>query len=206
MVNFGYIQVLNLTLVVFIIYQLQTPWPRYHYFTSYLAMACLSPLCRNCKINLILIFFLNSFMYKSIYIATRNKRNCTLQLYCVFHVQSSNIIVTSHERHGFSDSSPIRLLVETVVEANSKIQQGFVLLYLLWRESTGHWGWIASERASALQWRHNGHDNVSNHQPYDCLLNRLFKRRSKKKIKDPRHWPVCGEFTSDRWCPRTNGQ
>ena len=31
-----------------------------------------------------------------------------------------------------------------------------------------------------LQWRHNGHDSVSNHQPYDCLLNRLFRRRSKK--------------------------
>ena len=30
-----------------------------------------------------------------------------------------------------------------------------------------------------LQWRHNGHDNVSNHQPHDCLLNRLFRRRSK---------------------------
>ena len=23
-----------------------------------------------------------------------------------------------------------------------------------------------------LQWRHNGHDDVSNHQPHDCLLNR----------------------------------
>ena len=31
-----------------------------------------------------------------------------------------------------------------------------------------------------LQWRHNEHDSVSNHQPYDCLLNRLFRRRSKK--------------------------
>ena len=29
-----------------------------------------------------------------------------------------------------------------------------------------------------LQWSHNGHDSVSNHQPYDCLLNRLFRRRS----------------------------
>ena len=34
-----------------------------------------------------------------------------------------------------------------------------------------------------LQWRHNGHDSVSNHQPYDCLLNRLFRRRSKKISK-----------------------
>ena len=31
-----------------------------------------------------------------------------------------------------------------------------------------------------LHWRHNGHDSVSNHQPHDCLLNRLFRRRSKK--------------------------
>ena len=31
-----------------------------------------------------------------------------------------------------------------------------------------------------LQWRHNGRDRVSNHQPHDCLLNRLFRRRSKK--------------------------
>ena len=32
-------------------------------------------------------------------------------------------------------------------------------------------------------WRHNGRDVVSNHQPYDCLLNRLFRRRSKKTTK-----------------------
>ena len=31
-----------------------------------------------------------------------------------------------------------------------------------------------------LQWRHNGYDGVSNHQPHDCLVNRLFRRRSKK--------------------------
>ena len=34
--------------------------------------------------------------------------------------------------------------------------------------------------ATALQWRRNGRDSVSNHQPHDCLLNRLFRRRSKK--------------------------
>ena len=35
----------------------------------------------------------------------------------------------------------------------------------------------------SLQWRHNGHDGVSNHQPRGCLLNRLFRRRSKKTPK-----------------------
>ena len=35
----------------------------------------------------------------------------------------------------------------------------------------------------SLPWRHNGHDSVSNHQPHGCLLNRLFRRRSKKTSK-----------------------
>ena len=35
----------------------------------------------------------------------------------------------------------------------------------------------------SLQWRHNGRDSVSNHQTHDCLLNRLFRRRSKKTSK-----------------------
>ena len=34
-----------------------------------------------------------------------------------------------------------------------------------------------------LQWRHNGCDSVSNHQPQDRLLNRLLRRRSKKTSK-----------------------
>ena len=58
----------------------------------------------------------------------------------------------------------------------------------------------------SLHWRHNGCDGVSNHQPHDCLLNRLFKVQIKENIKAPCHWPLCGEFTGDRWIPRTNGQ
>ena len=34
-----------------------------------------------------------------------------------------------------------------------------------------------------LRWRHNDHDGVSNHQPYHCLLNCLFGRRSKETSK-----------------------
>ena len=60
--------------------------------------------------------------------------------------------------------------------------------------------------STALRWRHNGHDSVSNHQPHGCLLNRLFRRRSKRKSKlrvtglcvgihrgpvnSPHKWPV----------------
>ena len=36
---------------------------------------------------------------------------------------------------------------------------------------------------STLRWRHNDHAGVSNHQPHGCLLNRLFRRKSKKTSK-----------------------
>ena len=56
----------------------------------------------------------------------------------------------------------------------------------------------------SLQWSHNERDGVSNHQPHDCLLNHLFRRRSKKTPK-PRvtglcvgNSPVTGEFPAQR--------
>ena len=57
-----------------------------------------------------------------------------------------------------------------------------------------------------LQWRHNGCDGVSNHQPHGCLLNHLFGRRSKKTSKLRVTGHLCGEFTGPRWILRTNGQ
>ena len=58
----------------------------------------------------------------------------------------------------------------------------------------------------SLHWRHNGHDSVSNHQPHDCLLNRLLSRSSTKisklrvtglcvgshrrQVNSPHKWPV----------------
>ena len=36
---------------------------------------------------------------------------------------------------------------------------------------------------SSLRWRHNDHAGVSNHQPHGCLLNRLFRHKSKKTSK-----------------------
>ena len=59
-------------------------------------------------------------------------------------------------------------------------------------------------RMTALQWRHNDHDGVSNHQPRDCLLNRLFRRRSTKTSKlrvtglCEGNSPVTGEFPAQR--------
>ena len=64
--------------------------------------------------------------------------------------------------------------------------------------------------ALSLQWGHNDHDGVLIHQPHGCLLNRLFRRRSKKTSKlrvtglcagnspgpvnSPHKWPVTREM------------
>ena len=34
----------------------------------------------------------------------------------------------------------------------------------------------------------------------------VYSGADQRNIKAPRHWPLCGEFTEDRWIPRTNGQ
>ena len=43
--------------------------------------------------------------------------------------------------------------------------------------------WYMVYNEIALQWRYNGRDSVSNHQPHDYLLNRLVRRRLKKTSK-----------------------
>ena len=56
----------------------------------------------------------------------------------------------------------------------------------------------------SLQWRHNGHDGVSNHRRLDYLNNSLFRRTSKKTSKllvtglCEGNQPVTGRFPSQR--------
>ena len=56
----------------------------------------------------------------------------------------------------------------------------------------------------SLQWHHNERHGVSTHQPHDCLLNRLFRRISKKTSKlcitglCAGNSPVIGEFPAQR--------
>ena len=71
---------------------------------------------------------------------------------------------------------------------------------LSWERFPRYWSFVGG----ALQWRHNGRDGVSNHQPHDCWLNRLFGRRSKKTSKlrvtglCVGNSPVTGEFPTQR--------
>ena len=71
---------------------------------------------------------------------------------------------------------------------------------------------------SILMDRLNQVRHISNHNyvwrikwRIKSLASRLFtqpfiQKQIKEDIKTPRHWPLCGEFTGDRWIPRTNGQ
>ena len=34
----------------------------------------------------------------------------------------------------------------------------------------------------------------------------VYSGVNQRNIKAPRHWPLCGKFTGDRWISRTNGQ
>ena len=63
---------------------------------------------------------------------------------------------------------------------------------------------IININLSPLQWHNNEHDGISNHWRLDCLLNRLFRRRSKKTSKlhvtclCKGNSSVTSEFTSQR--------
>ena len=57
------------------------------------------------------------------------------------------------------------------------------------------WWW--NMWAHHITMRHSGRDCVPNHQPYDCLLNRLFRRKTLKlRITDlcAGNSPMTGEF------------
>ena len=60
---------------------------------------------------------------------------------------------------------------------------------------------------TTLQWRPNERDGVSNHQPHGCLKSTVYSGADQRKHQSSAHCPfVCGEFTGERWIPRTKGQ
>ena len=55
-------------------------------------------------------------------------------------------------------------------------------------------------KVRALQWRHNEHDSVPNHQSHGCLPNGLFRQRLKLRVTGlcEGNSPVTGEFPTER--------
>ena len=97
------------------------------------------------------------------------------------------------------------------------IQGNYVQLWQVWLLSDGS-SYLSCSRViincvlwlsqkvlmKPLQWRHNEHYGVSHHQRLDCLLNRLFMRRSKKTSNlrvtglCEGNSPVTGGFSAQR--------
>ena len=73
-------------------------------------------------------------------------------------------------------------------------------------ESQYKHGKYTDQNAPALQWRHNERDGVSKSPAARLFTQPFIQAQIKENKEAPRHWPLCGEFTGDRWIPRTNGQ
>ena len=56
-------------------------------------------------------------------------------------------------------------------------------------------------RNTSSQWRHDEITSVS-----IVFAQSFVQAQIKENIKALRHWPLWGEFTGDRWIPRTKGQ
>ena len=109
-----------------------------------------------------------------------------------------------------SDNGAVPYIRQPIIWTNDSlsyrsINVPFNLSELNWhnlRTSEPFVDWAGSHKKIyfALQWRHNGRDGITNHQPHHCLLNRFFSRRSKKISKlhvtglCARNSPVTGEF------------
>ena len=88
---------------------------------------------------------------------------------------------------------PIRSPRDLITHPCFQFQQRFswtTIAVRAWISKNNRWITIGCDYLSmlwsgmnSLQWRHNGRDSVPNHQPHDCLHNRLFRRRSKKTSK-----------------------
>ena len=56
-----------------------------------------------------------------------------------------------------------------------------------------------------LQWRHNGRWRLKS-TASRWSTQRFVRAQIKEGNKTPRHWPLWGEFTGNRWIPSTKGQ
>ena len=112
-----------------------------------------------------------------------------VQFIMMVHVQHININMKLRQRcHYFGNYISKWLLswqkfsngVQFIKKKPSLVQV-MVLSSNRWQTTT--WTNDAPDLWCLLQWLHNGRDGISNHQPHDCLLYRLFRHISKKISK-----------------------
>ena len=111
--------------------------------------------------------------------------------------------------HDNTDSYFLRWMMERIWSAPLLWSDGvWINIIIVWLimivESKRQYSWQPGAWYLPLQWHQNGRDGLSNHQPHDCLLNRLFRRRPKKTSNlrvtglCEGNSPVTGEFSAQR--------
>ena len=114
-----------------------------------------------------------------------------LFIYDMLIVQSAKWVKTLHSFYSgfliFADSKihfklNLTKVMESIISINKTgtLKMVGLVPFMPWFSVPEYVFRSASE---PLQWRHNGRYCVSNHQPHDCLLNHLFRHRSKKTSK-----------------------
>ena len=131
------------------------------------------------------VWLLTSIMnviLKSDYKTTQLNNDCTkivlLALVCVTGLTLSGPWLGVWAAHSRCDWFSIGSL-KTNVSDFFEIKKYWIKVYL----KMPYWNGRHLFLSQTLRWRHNERDSVSSHQPHDCLLNGLFRRRSKKTSK-----------------------
>ena len=115
--------------------------------------------------------------------------NTFLYVHCFqvsFHNDDNGIVKWANTQtpESSAHNEPLNLHTSSIVRQETKTIT-LTSLWPRWRLKSPASRLLITSRCKGctLQWRHNELNGVSNHQPHDCLLNRLFRRRSKKTSK-----------------------
>ena len=99
------------------------------------------------------------------------------------HTENTILLVHEGKRHQ-TDSGPI--LANHAMYAGTLFMDSHIGLCIFifihataLSQSRKVWTDVDPAESISLQWRHNRRDSVSNHQPHDCLFNRLFADQRK---------------------------
>ena len=145
---------------------------------------------------------------------------CLVNFVHCFRSTSSFSVCSPHPRfilHGHSKICVMKPLPLRICPYWSSLDETSMYLRIIknvvWKPAL-NWKEIINvpptKRNPGGQWRHNGINGVSNHQPHLCLLNCLFRRRSKKtpklRVTGLCAWnsPVIGKFPAKMACNAEN--
>ena len=92
-------------------------------------------------------------------------------------------ILNQTDSDDITNYRPLLAVFDCFVFVNGTYQYGYLYCCICSRQNSPLGDHTNAHQSCQWRWRHNECDGVSNNQPDDCLLNRLFRRRTKKTSK-----------------------